>query len=74
VVEISCEAQLASIESSRAAPQSAEQPSLLRHPTKSRLRAVATYEVIPDADVWANVYILFQFSEWLGETGLEVRI
>jgi len=58
VVEILCEVQLASIESSHAAPRSAEQLSLLCHPTKSQLCTIATYEVIPDADMWANVYIV----------------
>jgi RNA polymerase II-associated factor 1 len=73
-VEISREAQLASIESSFAAARSAEQLSALRHPTKPRLRAVATYEVLPDADVWANAYDLFRFSERPGERGPEVRL
>jgi len=62
-VEISREAQIASIESSFAAVRSAEQLSLLHHPTKPRLCAVATYEVLPDADVWANAYNLFRFSK-----------
>lgn len=72
-VDISREAQLASIENSFAAAQSAEQLGTLRHPTKPRLRAVATYEVLPDADVWANAYDLFRFSERPGERGPEVR-
>ena len=72
-VDISREAQLASIENSFAAARSAEQLSTLRHPTKPRLRAVATYEVLPDADVWANAYDLFRFSERPGERGPEVR-
>jgi len=73
-VDISREAQLASIENSFAAARSAEQLGALRHPTKPRLRAVATYEVLPDADVWANAYDLFRFSERPGERGPEVRI
>ena len=73
VVDISREAQLASIENSFAAARSSEQLSSLRHPTKPRLRAVATYEVLPDADVWANAYDLFRFSERPGERGPEVR-
>ena len=72
-VDISREAQLSSIENSFAAARSAEQLSVLRHPTKPRLRAVATYEVLPDADVWANAYDLFRFSERPGERGPEVR-
>lgn len=73
-MDISREAQLASIENSFAAARRAEQLSELRHPTKPRLRAVATYEVLPDADVWANAYDLFRFSERPGERGPEVRI
>ncbi|KAH9990926.1 RNA polymerase II-associated [Russula vinacea] len=72
VVDISREAQLASIENSFAAARSAEQLGALRHPTKPRLRAVATYEVLPDADVWANAYDLFRFSERPGERGPEL--
>jgi RNA polymerase II-associated factor 1 len=72
-VDVSREAQLASIESSFAAARSAEQLGSLRHPIKPRLRAVAAYEVLPDADVWANAYDLFRFSERPGERGPEVR-
>ncbi|KAI9444483.1 Paf1-domain-containing protein [Lactarius indigo] len=56
-VDVSRDAQLASIESSfGAAHASSDELGTLRHPTKPRLRAVATYEVLPDADVWANAY------------------
>ena len=72
-MDISREAQLASIENSFAAARGAEELGSLRHPTKPRLRAVATYEVLPDADVWANAYDLFRFSERPGERGPEVR-
>ncbi|KAH9967541.1 RNA polymerase II-associated [Russula dissimulans] len=71
-VDISREAQLASIDSSFAAARGAEQLGSLRHPTKPRLRAVATYEVFPDADIWANAYDLFRFSERPGERGPEL--
>lgn len=72
VVDVSREAQLASIESSFAAAHGADELGALRHPTKPRLRAVATYEVLPDADVWANAYDLFRFSERPGERGPEL--
>ena len=72
-VDVSREAQLASIESSFGAARGADELGVLRHPTKPRLRAVATYEVLPDADVWANAYDLFRFSERPGERGPEVR-
>ena len=72
-MDISREAQLASIENSFGAARTTEQLSSLRHPTKPRLVAAATYEVLPDADVWANAYDLFRFSERPGERGPEVR-
>lgn len=73
-MDVSRDAQLASIDSSFAAAHAAHELSTLRHPTKPRLRAVATYEVLPDADVWANAYDLFRFSERPGERGPEVRV
>jgi RNA polymerase II-associated factor 1 len=72
-VDVSREAQLASIDSSFGAARASDDLNALRHPTKPRLRAVATYEVLPDADVWANAYDLFRFSERPGERGPEVR-
>ena len=66
--------QLASIESSFATAHGADELSTLRHPTKPRLRAVATYEILPDVDVWANAYDLFRFSERPGERGPGVRL
>ena len=72
-VDISREAQIASIENSFAAAHNTEQLSSLRQPTKPCLRAVAASEALPDADVCANVYDLFQFSKRPGERGPEVR-
>jgi RNA polymerase II-associated factor 1 len=72
-VDVSRDAQLASIDSSFGAARASDDLNALRHPTKPRLRAVATYEVLPDADVWANAYDLFRFSERPGERGPEVR-
>ena len=66
--------QLASIECSFAAAHGADELGTLRHPTKPRLCAVATYKILPDVDVWANVYDLFRFSEWPGECGPGVRL
>ena len=73
-MDVSRDAQLASIDSSFVAARAADSLGTLRHPTKPRLRAVATYEVLPDADVWANAYDLFRFSERPGERGPEVRV
>jgi RNA polymerase II-associated factor 1 len=71
-VDVSRDAQLASIDSSFGAARASDDLNALRHPTKPRLRAVATYEVLPDADVWANAYDLFRFSERPGERGPEL--
>ena len=73
-MDVSCEVQLASIESSFAAAHGVDELGMLRHLTKPRLRAVATYEILPDADVWANAYDLFRFSERPGECGPGVRL
>ena len=66
--------QLASIESSFATAHGADELGMLWHPTKPCLRTVATYEILLDADVWANAYDLFRFSEQLGERGPRVRL
>ncbi|TFY64787.1 hypothetical protein EVG20_g5832 [Dentipellis fragilis] len=65
-VSISRESQLKSVEASFKA---ANDPPLadLRHPTKPHLTAVETYDILPDADIWANAYDLFRFSERPGE-------
>jgi len=72
-VDISREAQIASIENSFAAVRSAEQLSSLWQLTKPHLRAIAASEALPDVDMWANAYDLFRFSERPGERGPEVR-
>ncbi|GAA6021674.1 hypothetical protein JCM10207_008109 [Rhodosporidiobolus poonsookiae] len=35
----------------------------LRHPTKPNVTAVEAFEVLPDADLWANEYDLVRFGE-----------
>ena len=67
------DAQLAFNDSSFAAARASNELGALRHPAKPRLRAVSMYEVLPDADMWANAYDLFRFSERPGERGPEVR-
>ncbi|KAI0047855.1 Paf1-domain-containing protein, partial [Auriscalpium vulgare] len=71
-VDISRDAQLRSIDASFLAANGQFDLADLRHPTKPGLRAVASYEVLPDADVWANAYDLFRFSERPGERGPEL--
>ena len=41
---------------------------------KPHLTAVDSYEVLPDADIWANAYDLFRFSERPGERPAEVCV
>lgn len=53
-VDILYEAQLMSIDNSFTAVCNTEQLSSLWYPIKPCLHAVAMYEVLPDADVWAN--------------------
>jgi hypothetical protein len=53
--------------------RTSEQLTSLHHPTKPCLCAVAEYEVLPDTDIWANVYDLFWFSKRPGKCRPEVR-
>ena len=73
-MDVSHKVQLASIESSFAAAHGADELGTLRHPTKPCLRTIATYEILPDADMWANAYDLFRFSERPGERGPGVHL
>lgn len=45
----------------------------LQHPTKSQVKAVEAYDLLPDSDLWANEYDLIRFGEDPGDKGL-VRI
>ncbi|KAI0716029.1 RNA polymerase II-associated [Cerioporus squamosus] len=64
--DVSRDAQLRDIEASFAAVESSELSSL-RHPTKPELTAVEAFDILPDADIWANAYDLFRFSERPGD-------
>jgi RNA polymerase II-associated factor 1 len=44
----------------------------LRHPNKPDLRAVESYEILPDSGIWANDFDLVKFSERPGERPLDV--
>lgn len=72
-VDVSHEAQLRSVESSFEAANVDDSLSSFRHPTKPSVHAVESYEVLPDADTWANAYDLFKFSERPGDRNPEVR-
>ena len=67
------DAQLVSNDSSFATARASHELGVLRHPAKPRLHAVSMYEVLPDADIWANAYDLFRFSERPGERGPKVH-
>ncbi|KAJ6484957.1 RNA polymerase II-associated protein [Mycena vulgaris] len=71
-IDVSREAQLRDIEASFAACNDNFSLTTLRHPNKPGVRAVESYEVLPDNDIWANQYDLFRFSERPGERGVEV--
>ncbi|KAM5537103.1 hypothetical protein V8D89_009249 [Ganoderma adspersum] len=65
-IDVSHEAQLRDIDASFAAIESSEL-SALRHPIRPELTAVEAFEIFPDADIWANAYDLFRFSERPGD-------
>ncbi|KAK7025064.1 RNA polymerase II-associated protein 1 [Favolaschia claudopus] len=71
-IDVSREAQLRDIEASFAACNDNFSPETLRHPNKPNVRAVESFEVLPDKDIWANQYDLFRFSERPGERSLDV--
>lgn len=72
-VDVSHEAQIRAVESSFEAANASTSLSSFRHPTKPSVRAVETYEVLPDWDTWANAYDLFKFSERPGDRNPEVN-
>ncbi|CAK5269161.1 unnamed protein product [Mycena citricolor] len=72
VIDVSPEAQLRTIEASFAAANNQFNLESLVHPNKPGVRAVASYEVLPDDDIWANQYDLFRFSERPGERPSDV--
>ena len=65
-VDVSRSAQIRDIEASFNATESFSL-STLRHPNKPDVTAVDSYDVFPDAEIWANAYDLFRFSERPGE-------
>lgn len=67
-------AQLRDIEASFAACNDPSQFDLstLRHPNKQGVTAVESFEIFPDADIWANAYDLFRFNERPGDRPTDV--
>lgn len=72
-VDISRSAQIRDIEASFAVTDSFDLGAL-KHPNKPGVTAVDSYEIFPDAEIWANAYDLFRFSERPGERPSDVRI
>ena len=73
VIDVSRSAQLQTIEASFAATENFDLSSL-KHPNKPGVIALDSYEIFPDAELWANAYDLFRFSERPGERPPDVRI
>ncbi|KAI0729971.1 RNA polymerase II-associated [Fomitopsis betulina] len=71
VVDVSRSAQIRDIEASFNATESSAL-STLKHPNKPGVTAVDSYDIFPDAEIWANAYDLFRFSERPGERPSEV--
>ncbi|KAI0825431.1 RNA polymerase II-associated [Irpex lacteus] len=65
-IDVSHAAQIKDIEASFNALENFDL-STLKHPNKRGVTAVESYEVLPDADIWANAYDLFRFSERPGD-------
>ncbi|KZT25259.1 hypothetical protein NEOLEDRAFT_1156439 [Neolentinus lepideus HHB14362 ss-1] len=72
-IDISRVAQIRDIEASFVSSNEAFDLSQLRHPNKTHVTAVESYEIFPDADIWANAYDLFRFSERPGERPVDVE-
>ena len=73
-IDVSRSAQLRDIEASFSACNEPSQFDLatLRHPNKPGITAVESFEILPDADIWANAYDLFRFSERPGDKPIDV--
>ncbi|PSR76304.1 hypothetical protein PHLCEN_2v8536 [Hermanssonia centrifuga] len=71
-VDVSHSAQLRDIEASFNATDNFD-ISTIKHPNKPNVTAVESYEIFPDADVWANAYDLFRFSERPGDRPLDAE-
>lgn len=72
-IDISRDAQVRDIDASFAAVANSDLASL-RHPTKPELTAVEEFEIFPDAEIWANAYDLFRFSERPGDRPVDVSV
>jgi RNA polymerase II-associated factor 1 len=73
-VDISRSAQVRDIEASFDACATNFDLGSLKHPNKSDITPVGSYEIFPNVDIWANTYDLFKFSERPGERPLDVGV
>ena len=71
-IDVSLEAQIRNIEKSFEMATKSFDLSRLRYPGNPKVQAVESWEVLPDANIWANAYDLFKFSERPGDRPLEV--
>lgn len=71
-VDISTEAQISNIEKSFNKVNEDFDLSKLECPGKPHLKALDSWEVFPDTEIWANAYDLFKFSERPGDRPIEV--
>ncbi|PPQ90767.1 hypothetical protein CVT25_010156 [Psilocybe cyanescens] len=72
-IDISRNAQLRDIEASFAACNDDFSLESLQHPNKPGVTAVESYSILPDADIWANQYDLFRFSERPGDRAVDIE-
>jgi RNA polymerase II-associated factor 1 len=74
-IDVSRSAQLRDIEASFTGSNEPSQFDLsaLRHPNKSGITAVESFEIFPDVDIWANAYDLFRFTERPGDKPIDVE-
>lgn len=66
-IDVSRSAQIHDIDASFGAANDAFDLAALRHPNKPNVTAIGSYEILPDANIWANAYDLFRFSERPGD-------
>lgn len=71
-IDVSRGAQIRDIEATFAEADDSFDLTTIKHPHKPRITAVASYDILPDSEIWANAYDLFKFSERPGERNIEV--
>lgn len=72
-IDVSHAAQIKDIEASFASLEDFDLTAL-KHPNKRNVTAVESFEVLPDADIWANAYDLFRFSERPGDRARPLEV